>query len=238
MCWCWPSVSLIHGIGEWDGAVAPESLSKQLCGAPMGTVERRDTDETGNYLPNGRQIQGGERKRVCRTHGGMKKTQRQILHLSFYVTRMWRICPLTLCVCVPSCKRCVWVRRGCHFAWRGHPDQMFTSITLYCQWLWEQRGGTFKMSSSLSGGLGVQDKNVLSWTQTFCDRGIRVSAYSSNPCCFFIAAYVRRSPFLMYFSIVAQTYLQFHAPLQWLDSTALGVISLDTFQPIRNKHFL
>lgn len=43
------------------GAVAPESLSKQLCGAPMGDGRRHDTDESGDYLPNGRQIQGAEK---------------------------------------------------------------------------------------------------------------------------------------------------------------------------------
>lgn len=120
MCWCWPSVSLIHGIGEWDGAVAPESLSKQLCGTPMGTVgdmiqmrpaticlmaDRYKAEREGRRDEEGGRQHAGQMKGWV-SH--LKKAQRQILHLSFCVICLHRLVTLKLMYCIrPTNSKCL-----------------------------------------------------------------------------------------------------------------------------------
>lgn len=106
MCLWW-QVAIVHNVlmltkcqfdpwDRWVGWGCGSWILKQATvWCSYGDSGRHDTDETGNYLPNGRQIQGREwekqQEEGRRTYAGqmrgwvlhLKKTQRQILHLSF-----------------------------------------------------------------------------------------------------------------------------------------------------------
>lgn len=79
MCWCWPSVSLIHGTGEWDGACGSWILKRATARCSCGDGGRHDTDETSNYLPNGRQIQGGREGGGQRDEEGGRQPEGQMM---------------------------------------------------------------------------------------------------------------------------------------------------------------
>lgn len=89
MCLRW-QVAIVHNVlmltkcqfdpwDRWVGRGCGSWILKQATvWRSYGDRRRHDTDETGNYLPNGRQIQGREReklrKTVCRTDEGLSIT--------------------------------------------------------------------------------------------------------------------------------------------------------------------
>lgn len=130
MCLQW-QVAIVHNVlmltkcqfDPWDWWVGwgcgSWILKQATVWCSYGDGRRHDTDETGNYLPNGRQIQGRERGGKRDEEGGrqyagqmkrwvshLEKAQRQILHLSFGVICHHR--PVTLklmcCICPTNSK--------------------------------------------------------------------------------------------------------------------------------------
>lgn len=134
MCLRW-QVAIVHNVlmltkcqfDPWDWWVGRGCgswiLKQATVWCSCGDGRRHDTDETGNYLPNGRQIQGrksqGEGKRDEereRQHAGqmkgwishLKKAQRQIPHLSVCVICLHRPVTLKLMYCIrPTNGKCL-----------------------------------------------------------------------------------------------------------------------------------
>lgn len=137
MCLWW-QVAIVHNVlmltkcqfdpwDRWVGWGCGSWILKQATvWCSYGDSRRHDTDETGNYLPNGRQIQGREwekrggrgKKNICRTDEGLSITFKKDTKADTALVILWHL------------------SSEANAAYLSHQRYMFARHAVYRQALW------------------------------------------------------------------------------------------------------